>query len=315
MRNIQITSTLENILEINPIEEDTEILIHDIFTIKDDFKMVLSSNKDILVPYSITLKITNMETIPGGLFRAAPITKLIIGAGVKRIEKDAFADCKLLYEVDTTGAINLEYFSGLSNSNVENLEIPPSVLSIPYLCSHCTNLKKVTLNERLLEISEKSFSFCTALKAIEIKGPCEQVAKISNSAFEGCSNLQGFYYTGMNQNTKISDVFPNISSIGPFAFKYCKNLKLTIDATSISKIDCEAFAFCRQLFPEVNLTNTKLRLGAHVFENTSVTKIKLSETANYDNTSFTNMSLIDVTHKEIKTEANILAMLNNLGGL
>lgn len=314
MANITLTSQLKGNVYINPIEEDVYILIKDITEIDDSFNLLLASEcRQMMIPKSVILEIRNVPIIPEELFRLSHITKLIIGEGVHRIECDAFADCKSLCEVDASNAADLEYFSGLSGTGIRELVIPPNVKSIPNLCSHCYSLKKITLNNKLLEISEKAFAFCTSLESVEISDSCEEISAICSSAFEGCGSLRGFYANGI-QKMNIVEIFQNLHHISNFAFKYCKSLQMILDAPLITQIDCEAFSFCQNLYNIVRLQNPKLQLGAHVFENTPVATVFISKEAAVDQTAFVNLCIISVKWEEVKKEEDILQKLSNVGG-
>ena len=157
--------------------------------------------------------ISNVTSLGYGAFsNCTGITKLTINANLTSV--NAFTDVTNLEEVNITG--NGTVGSSFSYSNV----------------------KKITLSDKITSIGSYAFSGCTSLTSITIPNG---VTSIGSYAFSGCTGL-----TNLTIPT-------SVTSIGEWVFSNCNNLtKLTIPA---NLTNVYAFSGVTNL-EEVNITGT-----------------------------------------------------------
>ena len=130
---------------------------------------------------------------------------LTVKDGIKRIEQNAFSNCKYL----------------------TNVTMPNTVTEVgSYAFSNCTNLSSVNLSSNINEISDHTFSGCTSLNNIAIPG---NVVSISYSAFENCTSL-----TNIKIPAKVEYIAGN-------AFKDCTSLSEITFSGDNNYIDSTAF--------------------------------------------------------------------------
>ncbi len=150
-----------------------------------------------------------------GLFAAAIILCLLpcIAAGVETGEYNDL----YWHTWDGEGCV---YISGC-NSDAESLFIPSEINGLPvkgidyfYACSHCENLKSVTIAEGNEVVAEGVFGYCPLLKTVNLPS---SLTKIGGGAFQYCESLENI------------TIPPKISSLPPAAFYGCENLSISID--------------------------------------------------------------------------------------
>jgi hypothetical protein len=180
-----------------------------------------------------------------------------IPAGVTKIGRDAFAECKNLISVKlpaSVAEIGIYAFSGCSS--LRSIEIPEGVTEIcGYTFMGCKNLQEVKLPESLVEIGHKAFCGCSALSRIwipknvywigswafascysleEIVLP-ELVTRVCGQTFAGCSGLKRVTMSG------------NVTQIDEIAFKFCNHLVSLTGTENVTEIGIEAFSGCVRL--------------------------------------------------------------------
>ncbi len=150
-----------------------------------------------------------------GLFATAIILCLLpcIAAGVETGEYNDL----YWHTWDGEGCV---YISGC-NSDAESLFIPSEINGLPvkgidyfYACSHCENLKSVTIAEGNEVVAEGVFGYCPLLKTVNLPS---SLTKIGGGAFEFCESLENI------------TIPPKISSLPSAAFYGCENLSISID--------------------------------------------------------------------------------------
>ena len=91
---------------------------------------------------------------------------LRLGAGIKKIEKCAFASC----------------------SSLKSVEIPGTVESVGEdAFRDCAGLEELQLGAGIKKIENSAFALCSSLKSVEIPGSVESVGE---GAFSECSSLR-----------------------------------------------------------------------------------------------------------------------------
>ena len=108
-------------------------------------------------------------------------------AAVEEIEQEAFSkSAQTLATVDFYDNSELQYFSGVKNSQISSIDLPSSVLWINHgAFSHCAKLTSITLPPNVNWIAGQAFC-ATGLTSIVVP---EQVEQIDGEAFAECHNL------------------------------------------------------------------------------------------------------------------------------
>ncbi len=264
-------------------------------------------------------------------FRETGITKLEIGASLRKIDVQAFAKCENLKTLDLSNASELERIGGAVFANCSeltgNLEVPNKLKQIQrqafYKCSKLTSidLSKATLLE---DIGDYAFANCTGLTGnLEIPNKVKQIGKY---AFYKCSKL-----TGLDLNKATS-----LENIGEWAFTNCTGLKGTLvipskvkeiqtnafgacsglasldlsKATSLENIGKTAFSSCSGLTGKLIIPSSVKQIGKTAFQNCSkITGVELNEGLEYiGNFAFNHLS------RNLETTIKIPSTVKQIGG-
>ena len=169
------------------------------------------------------------------------------------------------YSVTSIGRYAFEYCSGLTS-----VTITDSVTSIGnYAFSVCSGLTSVTIGNGVTSIGTYAFYNCSSLTSVTIP---DSVTSIGSSAFSGCSGLTSVHITDLAKWCGISfnssdahplyyahDLYLNgekvtaltipdsVTSIGNYAFYYCRGLTSVTIPNSVTSIGGSAFYYCSGL--------------------------------------------------------------------
>lgn len=208
----------------------------------NEYAIVLKAEetlRTIILPESVTFpdKTTvPVEEINYIAFAETDIERVVIPKSIRRIQQDAFRDCKKLRSVQ---------FSG----NIERMEEDCFI--------NCSSLEKIYLPEHVENIERACFQGCTSLKDFKLP---ENMTEIPSSMFEGCTCLT---------TLKLP---PNITKIGYNSFSYCTGLKEIVLGKNVSDVDWEAFKNCTNLY-SLTITNPKMTIGSEAFGRCSSLRI------------------------------------------
>ena len=113
----------------------------------------------------------------------------------------------------------------LSNSSIENYNIPSNVTSIgDYAFEKCDSLTSIVIGDSVTKIENHAFFTCVNLMSAIIMG---NVQHIGAFAFAGCDHLTYMVISG------------SVTSVGDYAFYNCWNLKeIRFDGTKREAISC-----------------------------------------------------------------------------
>ena len=232
-----------------------------------------------------------IKEIADNAFRGTAIEKIELSSGITKIGQYAFFACKTLSSVT----------------------IPDTVTEIgDYAFSACSSLTNVDLPEGVTHIYDKAFY--RSINLISITLP-ESLTHVGCGVFEGCDNLQYYYYDNakylgnsenkfvalikadrenrscaVHQGAKVIageafedctslnsvTVSKNVITIGDRAFKDCSSLKLITLPENLETIGVSAFAYCNQL-TSVNLPNNLKVIGDGAFSHSGITKIYIPD--------------------------------------
>ena len=148
----------------------------------------------IVIPESV-------KTIGWGAFEKSKCTSVVLPAGLRKIESNAFYSCDQLESIDFP--VGLEVIEG----------------SAFYSCG---NLKKVVLPDSVTTIGDESFGNCSNLKEVVLP---QSITTIDGGAFFSCTSLEEI-------------VLPDsIDIIRSGCFSYCTNLKRVLGGANVKKIE------------------------------------------------------------------------------
>lgn len=126
-------------------------------------------NKKYTIPYSV------IEILNGAFENCRNLENVIIPDSVTRIGNSAFKNC----------------------SNLTSVTIPNSVMCLGEFVFDGTNLKSLSLSNKMIEIPRYSFSICRELTDITIP---KNITLIEENAFLYCDNIKDIYYEGSEKD-------------------------------------------------------------------------------------------------------------------
>ncbi len=223
-------------------------------------------------------------------FRSTSITDIKIGENIKKIGEKAFYMCEKLQSVTwhcQCDVIPVDCFSGCSNltqfdfSNIKRIEKRAFSES---------GLQKVCLPQNIECISGWTFSKCKELRSVEWNCKCDVIPVF---CFLRCSNLTQFDFSNIKRidraafyESGLKEVClpENIECIIEGAFSRCKTLSSVKWNCKCNVISVDCFAGCSNL-TQFDFSNIK-RIGAHAFEDSGLTSVRLSKETAVDQSGF-----------------------------
>ena len=253
--------------------------------------------KDLVIPNSVTnigsyafsgcsgltsVTIPNSVTNIGddAFSGCSGLTSVIIGHGVENIGKRAFDNCNALTAVhisDLTAWCNITFsYSSLSyvylNIRDNNVYDSNPLYYACHLYMNGTEIKDLIIPEEVTKISDGAFYGCSSLTSLTIGN---NVTSIGSYAFYRCSGLTSV--TIGNDVTNIGDLafcrcssltsvnIPNsVTSIGSGVFAYCGGLTSITIPSSVTRIDDSAFINCSGL-TSITIPNSVTSIGDYAF--------------------------------------------------
>ena len=169
------------------------------------------------------------------------------------IGAEAFHECKSLVSIDIPYTVSTikGYVEETENGNVINIRYGDAFRG-------CLALETVTFgnNTALTEIAEYTFAGCENLKAIDIP---VNVTTIGTSAFDGCKTMTTAKFNADSEGNS------KLTSIGNNAFDECYLVEEFYIPASITRIEDEAFKFCKNATFTFEDPNTITHIGSHSF--------------------------------------------------
>lgn len=250
------------------------------------------------------------------------IESVVIPASVKRIGKNAFAQCVNLKSVTFLGEeLTIEAGAFKSCKNLVEFVGINKVKSVGYSAfSGCVKLENADFND--CEIGVEAFKNCNGLE-ITFSGNCS----VKKDAFVGCGKVPACvvnadnerYYLGQEQNQTTLDVLSAKKVyVAEFAFENSKITAVNVQADQII-LEKGAFAFCRELVSvslnkSVNLSRAlfygdeklasinfiPLGVGEFALANTSVTSVDFSNAEYFSDCSLTDSKISSVNVSGVK---------------
>ncbi len=164
---------------------------------------------------------------------AETMTSLVIEEGITSIGNNAFAGCEKLNSVSypSTGFTSIGDYA-FSCAKVKNPNLPRTLTHLGVGAYSGSQAKYVSIPASLKKISDYAFEGCTNLESV---GIFEGVEEIGESAFDGCaftvitipSTVQTIGVGAFMSNTQLESVYisAGVKDIGDAAFQGCTGLK------------------------------------------------------------------------------------------
>ena len=199
------------------------------------------------------------------------LTSVTIPDSVTSIGSYAFWCCTSLTSVTIPDSVTaIPDYAFYSCDSLTSVTIPNSVTTIGERAFYnCTSLTSVTIPDSVTSIGEYAFRGCTSLTSVTIP---DSVTSIGDYAFYSCDSLTSVYITdiaawcNITFDTYYSNplyyaknlyldgelvtdlVIPDsATSIGSYAFYYCKSLTSVTIPDSVASIGSYAFYYCDSL--------------------------------------------------------------------
>ena len=196
------------------------------------------------------------------------LTSVTIPNSVTYIGDSAFYGCSSLTSVTIPNSVTaIERHAFRECSSLTSVTIPNSVTAIGRCAFYgCSNLTSVTIPNSVTAIGEYAFKWCSSLTSVTIPN---SVAAIGEEAFSGCRSLESINIDPGNANyssiygilynkdatsliccpgAKATAAIPNsVTSIGEYAFSWCRSLTSVTIPNSVTTIGDYAFEECQSL--------------------------------------------------------------------
>ena len=215
------------------------------------------------------------------------LSSIVLPKGLKQIEKNAFAYCTAVKELDipdSVTAINSNAFVGCYS--LKKLDLPDALKTVDsYAFYGCNDLASLILPETLQSIGSYAFGGCSSVTELTVP---DSVVSIFDSAFSGCSNLTllklpsklqslGRYaFSGCYSLTALT-VPDSITVISEYTFEFCYSLTLLKLPSKLQSIGYRAFYGCNKL-TELTMPDSVTVIGDSAFSGCNkLASLRLSE--------------------------------------
>ncbi len=205
-----------------------------------------SVNGEITIPDILGgYPVTNIDNY--AFYGCTGLTNVIISDSVTRIGDSAFRGCLNLTNVEFNNNIKTIGSSAFSSTGIEKLVIPNSVITIgAFAFNECSNLTSVTIPSSVSSIGWDSFSMCYNLDRVDIT----DIGAWCQIQFERRESNPLYYASKLYLNGEwVKDLIipEGITSVGDFAFVWCKSLETVVISESVKTIGKEAFYDCNNV--------------------------------------------------------------------
>ena len=204
------------------------------------------TDKDIVIPDIYEgLPVTS---IGDRAFRECTnLTSVTIPDSVTSIGDRAFSYCTSLTSVTIPDSVtSIGDWAFYNCRSLTSVTIPDSVTSIGYEAFYyCSSLTSVTIPDSVTSIGDCAFSRCTSLTSIEVDEKNANYSSLDGNLYNKAQTEFMRYAEG---KTATSFTIPDsVTSIGDYAFSYCKSLTSVTIPDSVTSIGNKAFYDCSSL--------------------------------------------------------------------
>ena len=181
-----------------------------------------------------------------------------------------------------------------------------------------STITDIKIGKNIKKIGEKAFYMCEKLQSVTWHCQCDVIPA---DCFFGCSNLMQFDFLGVKKvrerafsKSGLKEVClpENIEVVSGWAFFECKKLSSVIWNCKCNVIPVDCFARCSDL-TQFDFSNIK-RIGAHAFENSGLTSVRLSKETAVDQSGFACCNDLEKIEwlSDRNIEKNIFAECKNI---
>lgn len=201
-------------------------------------------------------------------------------SGITDIGEYAFNNCHELSSIELTPALATIGKDAFANSALTGDLALTGVREIGAWAFSATQIRSITLGDKLKTLKASTFEHCEALATVMITSATKS---IEHSAFSGCKALSEIvleYVTrigdkaffGCEQLKSVS--LASIETLGVSAFEECKALETVMFNDALEVISERAFAGCKALY-KINIPGQLTEIGNRAFASTAMKKLEL----------------------------------------
>ncbi|MBO6263630.1 MAG: leucine-rich repeat domain-containing protein, partial [Clostridia bacterium] len=177
-----------------------------------------------------------------------------------------------------------------SCGSLTSIEIPSSVTSIGNCAFFdCSKLTSVTFgaNSQLTSIGEMAFIYCSSLTSINVDENNQNYKSIDGNLYSKDGKTLIQYAIG---KTATSFSIPDgVSSIGDYAFKFCRALTSIEIPSSVTSIGGRAFSECISL-TSIEIPSSVTSIGDEAFSSCrSLTSVTFKNTSGWEVSRYSDM--------------------------
>ena len=227
----------------------------------------------------------------------APITKLTIGSGLRKMMSSFTSSLKTVNIKSTNDWFKIEFANASSNplyngatlyvdgKQVTEIFVPTDITKIgDYQMYSYTGVYTVYIPSNIKEIGISAFEGCNHISTLVLGSGIETISKY---AFSGCSLLQkvtipssvqsiGAYAFSKCTNLYQLNLSHGLKSIGDRAFYYCQNISNLYIPSSVTSIGDSAFYYCNSL-SSISIPSSVTSIGDGAFYGcSSVTSLTIN---------------------------------------
>jgi len=206
------------------------------------------------------LGVSDKDLVP----EAVVIPESLNGIKVRVLDAKAFASCSTIVSVtipDSVTDILCEAFTGCTN--LKEVSLPQKLDRLDSSAfKNCTSLENITFPSEIVNFGKEVFSGCTNLKALEIP---EGIKTIPEKCFQSCTGLQTVTIPG------------TVSKICAAAFADCNasNKTEVVILEGVEEIDERAFASCG--LSSITIPSSLTWVGNNAFECSTADAVYISD--------------------------------------
>ena len=139
------------------------------------------------------------------------------------------------------------------NCGLESLTLPSSVTKIGQSAfNNCDKLVSINLPATTTNVNPRAFQFCTSLTSINVDDANTKYSSVDGMLLSKNKETLQIFPPG-KANDEFTLLPPSITTIGEYAFYYCKNLKNVTIPNKVTKIEKAAFQLCDNMINPANI--------------------------------------------------------------
>ena len=233
---------------------------------------------------------SNIKRIEKRAFSESGLQKVCLPQNIECIIEGAFSRCKTLSSVKWNCKCDvIPTFCFYKCRNLTQFDFS-KIKKVEKCAFSESGLQKVCLPQNIECISEWAFGKCKELRSVEWNCKCDVIPVF---CFLRCSNLTQFDFSNIKRidraafyESGLKEVClpENIECIIEGAFCRCKTLSSVKWNCKCNVISVDCFAGCSNL-TQFDFSNIK-RIGAHAFEDSGLTSVRLSKETAVDQSGF-----------------------------